>query len=246
MKGLIHFIRTFPARAFRKIYYTVVKDKPTWDRFFRYRAPRDYWVKRGGERYFQEQEAVRERTLRSEFIASEVKHVSFESLLEIGCGYGKQLRNLAPLGITLTGCDFSHSQLVRSKTYFPQMQSRIVEADAEKLPFQTKTFEAVLSSAVILHNEYEKARRILAEIIRVSRKYLIHNEDIDVSFSRYGYDLKATYERMNFRIVAAKQFPFEAEPEKTQFIIVELPDPDLIVKPESIPLQFSSFVPQMK
>ncbi len=63
MKAFVHFVRTFPGRAFRKIYYTIVKDKPTWDRFFRYQAPRKYWIKRGGEKYFQEQEAVKERTL---------------------------------------------------------------------------------------------------------------------------------------------------------------------------------------
>lgn len=239
--NFIRYCLSLPGRAFRKVYYKYVEGKPEIDRFFRYRAPKKYWQKRGGERYFQEQEAVHERTLRSEFIASKIRNLAFKSILEIGSGYGKQLRNLAQPGIFFAGCDFSHNQLLKAKAYFPELAFRLIEADAEQIPFQNKTFDAVFSSAVILHNEYEKARKIVSEMIRVARKYLIHNEDIDVSFSRYGYDLKATYERLNFNIISCKQFPFETEPEKTQFTIVELPSLAICIKPELIPLQYSSY-----
>src|SRR3989338_6682700 len=99
------------AQILRKIFYKAVGLNPYLDRFVRYRKPKEYWQKRGGEGYFQEQEAVSDRTLRSQFIAEEISHLSFGSLLEVGCGYGKQLRNLNPQGAFLVGCDFSHPQL---------------------------------------------------------------------------------------------------------------------------------------
>src|SRR5437870_4779436 len=59
-----------------------------------YASPRWYWEQRGGSDYFQEQEAQSERTARSQFIALEVSRYEPDSLLEIGCGYGKQLLTL--------------------------------------------------------------------------------------------------------------------------------------------------------
>lgn len=226
-------------RAFRKLYYSTIGKSAVLDRFFRYRGnPRDYWVKRGGQTYFEEQEAVQDRTQRSQFIANEVKQISFGSLLEIGCGYGKQLQSLHSPEVFFVGCDFSRPQLLKGTEFFPPMASRVVEADAEYLPFKEKSFDAAMSSAVILHNEYPKAQKIISEMIRVSRKFLIHNEDTDITFSRYGYDMAKTYRAMGFKIVTSKEIPCSQDPAHTQFTIVELPSSSTRYEPKDIPLQY--------
>lgn len=226
-------------RAVRKLYYLTIGRNPVWDRFFRYRGnPQDYWVKRGGQTYFEEQEAVQDRTQRSQFIAQEIKQISFGSLLEIGCGYSKQLKSLQTPGVSFSGCDFSRPQLLKGKEFFPPMIGRVAEADAEFLPFKDKSFDVVMSSAVILHNKHPKAKRIIAEMIRVSRKYLVHNEDTDITFSRYGYDLTKTYEAMGFRIVASKEIPCSQDPAHTQFTIAEIPSQGLIVRPAEVALRY--------
>jgi SAM-dependent methyltransferase len=233
--GLIDFYVQIPTmasamniitKALRKVYYMTIGKSPVLDRLFRYRGnPRDYWAKRGGQTYFEEQEAVQDRSQRSLFIANEMAQLKFESFLEVGCGYGKQLQNIKILKpeMSFAGCDFSRPQLLKGFEYFPAMQKRVVEADAEFLPFKDKSFDVVMSSAVILHNEYRKAQRIILEMIRVSRKFLVHNEDTDVTFSRYGYDLTKTYLAMNFRIVTSKQIPCSQNPEHTQFTVAEIP-----------------------
>ncbi len=232
-------------KAFRKLYYLTLGKSPVLDRFFRYRGnPQDYWSKRGGQTYFEEQEAVEDRTLRSQFIAGEVKQISFGSLLEIGCGYSKQLKNLSSTGVSFFGCDFSRPQLLKGKEFFPPMIGRVAEADAEFLPFKDKSFDVVMSSAVILHNKHPKAQRIISEMIRVSRRYLVHNEDTDITFSRYGYDMTQTYRAMGFRIVTSKQIPCSQDPAHTQFTIVELPAVDEAVRPGDIPLKYHKDQPQ--
>ena len=118
------------------------------------------------------------------------------------------------------------------------MVGRVAEADAEFLPFKDKSFDIVMSSAVILHNKHPKARRIIAEMIRVSRKYLVHNEDTDVTFSRYGYDLTETYRAMGFKIVTSKEIPCSQDPAHTQFTVAEIPEVNRGVKPEDVPLQY--------
>ena len=89
-----------------------------------------------------------------------------------------------------------------------------------------------------MHNEKRKAKKIISEMIRVSRKYLVHNEDTDVTFSRYGYDMKKTYEAMNFRVVNSQPIPDAPDPSITQFTIIELNPPNIVLKPEEILLQF--------
>ena len=225
-------------KTLRKVFYKLIGLNPIVDRFVRYRNPRRYWQARGGNGYFEEQEAVHNRTLRSQFIAQEIKQLSYKTLLEVGCGYGKQLKNLDAGGIFIAGCDFSHPQLLKAKEVCQSNHFHYVEADAENLPFQNKSFDLVLSSAVILHNEYEKAKKIISEIIRISRKYIVHNEDTDVTFSRYGYDLTKTYQKMNFKILKSVPIPCASDPSITQFTIVELPSPGYEVKPEDVPLAY--------
>jgi SAM-dependent methyltransferase len=229
------------SKALRKIYYMTVGKNPFLDRLFRYRGnPQDYWVKRGGQTYFEEQEAVRDRTERSLFIAGEVSKLPIKSLLEIGCGYGKQLRNIRSMrsDLTLGGCDFSRTQLQKGFEFFPEMAQWAVEADASKLPFEDKSFDAVMSSAVILHNQYPKAQKIIAQMIRVSRKYLIHNEDTDITFSRYGYDMAKTYRAMGFKIVVSQEIPCSQDPSCTQFTVAEIPDNFHPCDFKDVPLQY--------
>ena len=226
------------AKLVRKIFYKMIGLHPLVDRFVRYRKPREYWQKRGGDGYFQEQEAVHDRTLRSEFIAREIKKLMFKSILEIGCGYGKQLRNIYAEGLFVVGCDFSRPQLIKAEQVCEGLNICFVEADAERLPFKDKTFDLVLSSAVILHNEYPKAKRIVSEMIRVSRKFLVHNEDTDVTFSRYGYDLCQTYQVIKLNILKSVHIPDAPASEHTQFTIAEVPSGAYFVNPEDVPLQY--------
>lgn len=227
-------MRTFLRRAF----YKVIGLNPLVDRWVRYRNPRRYWIQRGGDRYFEEQEAVADRTERSRFIAQGIARLEYGSLLEVGCGYGKQLANLEESKDTrLAGIDFSRPQLAKARQQL-ESDCLLTEADASDLPFQDKSFDVVLSSAVILHNRYHKAQRILSEMIRVSRRYLVHNEDMDVTFSRFGYDMNKTYERLHFRILACLPIPSAPDPSKTQFVIVEIPADFKPLSPEAIPLQY--------
>src|SRR5215213_4142926 len=83
-----------------------------------YADPRDYWTLRGGDDYFREQEDHPTRTERSEWLAREVAKYRPRSILEVGCGYGKQLSALRRhLDVPMVGIDFSPSQLARASHY---------------------------------------------------------------------------------------------------------------------------------
>ncbi|MFO0961233.1 MAG: class I SAM-dependent methyltransferase, partial [Isosphaeraceae bacterium] len=166
---------------------------PSWKRRLLYADPREYWTLRGGDEYFREQEGQAGREARSDWIARRVASYGPSSILEVGCGYGKQLRKLrqALPACRIAGVDFSPSQLALGRRYLGDGGSPrilLALADGSRLPFADHSFDLVLTSAVILHNAPEVADQIRQEVIRVTRRWAAHNEDTDVSYNRFGYD----------------------------------------------------------
>lgn len=197
---------------------------PAWKRRLLYADPREYWTLRGGDEYFREQEGQELREARSDWIARRVAAYRPSSILEVGCGYGKQLRKLrrALPDCRIVGVDFSPSQLTRGRDYLDEREAASVSlalADGRRLPFADHSFDLVLTSAVILHNPPEVAERIRLEVVRVSRRWAVHNEDTDVSYNRYGYDTVGWYRDRGIAILEAAPFPREGPP--SQFCVAE-------------------------
>ena len=143
--------------------------------------------------------------------------------MEVGCGYGKVLRSLREFtAVPLTGIDFSSSQLEKAKEYLSGLEGiTLVRGDAERLPFPDGSFDVVFTSNVILHNPPKKADRMRREILRVSKKYVVHKEDTDVNFSRYGYDHARIYQEMGLKVVRAEKIDSAMDSEITQFTVVQ-------------------------
>ena len=81
-----------------------------------YSDPRKYWTLRGGSEYLAEQEGQPARTARSEWFAEKVASCQAASILEVGCGYGKQLQAIrAAVGdqVLLTGIDFRAEKRIK-------------------------------------------------------------------------------------------------------------------------------------
>jgi SAM-dependent methyltransferase len=187
-----------------------------------YADPRAYWTLRGGDDYLREQEDQPGRTARSSWLAARIAGYRPESVLEIGCGYGKQLAALRALlpGVPLTGIDFSPTQLAAAGMYLEGVAGvSLVLGSGPRLPFPDGAFDLVLTSAVILHNPPAAAEAIRREVVRVSRRLAAHNEDTDVSYNRYGYDTAAWYRAAG--IPLAEVGPIVAAPDRdrTQFCV---------------------------
>ncbi len=197
------------------------------ERFLLYRNPRRYWEKRGGERYFKEQESRKDRDLRSSFIAENLVKLNVKSILEVGCGYGKQLRSIEKLDkkVELFGVDFSSAQIIKGKEYLKKEGIKnLVCADAKCLPFLNNSFDLVFTSAVIMHNPPETAEKIRNEILRVSKRFIVHNEDKNISPTRWSYDYGDIYEQIGLKILKHCKIPCAPSPEITQFVVAEIPE----------------------
>ncbi len=90
------------------------------------------------------------------------------SLLDVGCGKGFMMHDLAELitGITVKGIDISEYAITNT---MEDMQLHVQVADARSLPFDDNSFDVVISINTVHNLERDQCRRALQEIERVSR-----------------------------------------------------------------------------
>jgi SAM-dependent methyltransferase len=191
-----------------------------------YHDPRSYWTLRGGLEYFREQEDHPTRGDRARVIARSIAAYQPTSILEVGCGYGKQLRELRRQlpQVPLTGIDFSPSQLAMARKHLEGLDAiDLALASGTRLPFVDGAFDLVLTSAVILHNPPPQAERIRREVVRVSRRLAAHNEDTNTSYNRYGYDTAAWYRDRGIPVLESGPIGVATDPDHdvSQFCVVE-------------------------
>jgi ubiquinone/menaquinone biosynthesis C-methylase UbiE len=92
-----------------------------------------------------------------------------ESLLEVGCGTGRNLTLLRELGVRrLMGLDFSFSQLGKSKG----RGFAVGQATAKILPVRSKSVDAVMFAQVLIHVPPPIAP-VMAEAVRVARRFVV-------------------------------------------------------------------------
>lgn len=93
------------------------------------------------------------------------------SVLEVACGRGGFVRELARHGAIVIGCDFSSSALSSavSKLSFSDLPARpsFVQGDAQHLPFASNSFDLIVSCETIEH--LPQQRSALSEMHRVAR-----------------------------------------------------------------------------
>jgi hypothetical protein len=80
----------------------------------------------------------------------------------------------------------------------------------------------VLTSAVILHNPPAAAEAIRREVLRVARRFTVHNEETNVSYNRYGYDTAAWYRERGIALAESGPIPMGPDQAASQFCVAVL------------------------
>lgn len=100
-----------------------------------------------------------------EFQAHECKRV-----LDLGCGNGRHLVQLAKLGFKTVGLDISPTGLRLTREWLGEegLNADTLAADVRRsLPFRSRSFDGLLSTQVIHHARISEVRRTIAEIWRI-------------------------------------------------------------------------------
>ncbi|HET9864392.1 MAG TPA: methyltransferase domain-containing protein [Steroidobacteraceae bacterium] len=98
------------------------------------------------------------------------------TVIDLPCGTGRFTGHLARAGYEVVGSDIS-SEMMQQAASLPAVRHEsirgFVRADAEALPFRTKSADCVMSIRFLFHVDPQTRRRMLREFGRVSRRWII-------------------------------------------------------------------------
>jgi 2-polyprenyl-3-methyl-5-hydroxy-6-metoxy-1,4-benzoquinol methylase len=99
-------------------------------------------------------------------------------ILEVACGRGGFVRQLAIAGACVTGCDFSSAALRAARTKIPEtgltFSATLIQGDAQNLPFADNSFDLVVSCETIEHlPDVKSAVRGMHRVTRPGGKLLL-------------------------------------------------------------------------
>lgn len=89
------------------------------------------------------------------------------SLLDLGCGGGKDAGDLDRRGYRVVGLDLTSALLLAGRRQYPSLP--LVRADLRNLPFQARSFDGLWAAASLMHLPKPEARRILADLWKLVR-----------------------------------------------------------------------------
>jgi ubiquinone/menaquinone biosynthesis C-methylase UbiE/uncharacterized protein YbaR (Trm112 family) len=142
---------------------------------------RDYWLRRGNEYCdeFLEKGYERLEIFFQDLVIKELKKLKFDSIFEAGCGFGwniKRFKKEFPKA-RVGGLDFSHTQLLNGKLKYIKDESIVLTGgDATKMPFKDGAYDIGFSLGVFMNINEKKIEAAIDEMIRVSKKYIVHLE----------------------------------------------------------------------
>ena len=91
-------------------------------------------------------------------------------VLELGCGYGRALRDIAPVVSRAVGCDTSRASLRLARAFLgPHDETALVRTDAARLSFASGTFDAVACIQNGISAFGVDRRQLVSEAARVAR-----------------------------------------------------------------------------
>lgn len=116
------------------------------------------------------------------------------SILEVGCGFGRNIRFFIENGIApedLYGIDISEKMIKKAKTFISNRKVKLVVADVTSLPFENSRFDMVFTHGVLMHVEPYLIEKAIQEVFRVSRRYLmIVEQNYNGNYYTFVHDYK--------------------------------------------------------
>jgi len=110
-------------------------------------------------------------------ILEQIASLKPNSILDVGCGCGSFAVKLSPYCGRITAIDLSPALIKRCKKEHQQPNISYLCMDARDLKYPDNSFDSVLEKATLHHIfEWEK---VLDEMIRVSSKYLLIEEQVN-------------------------------------------------------------------
>ena len=140
--------------------------------------------------------------------------LDFKSILEVGCGCGSNLSLIKKEypDVRLAGIDINRSSIIKAKENLKDVQ--LIVGDVNDLPFKDKSFDVVLSDAVLMYISPEEIKKVKFEMLRVARKALIlvefHSEGLsslgDTMFGHWARNYKELFKDYDVQLTKVRNW----------------------------------------
>lgn len=110
------------------------------------------------------------------------------NILEIAAGSFRDMNKLNEMGRNCFGIDFSDVSIKKAQLQFPNYKSKIIKANAFKMPFDDDEFDVSYHNGFWGYFDNEKIQELLQEQIRVTKKMIIasvHNRHCQQFFDYF-------------------------------------------------------------
>jgi ubiquinone/menaquinone biosynthesis C-methylase UbiE len=142
--------------------------------------PREYWLERG-KVYKQEFQYNKKFKLQEQMLTEYLKkNISFSTVLEVGCGFGRITRILLsnfPKITEYIAVDLSPEQIENAKNYVMEADKRgvvrFIVSDIQSLEINSK-YDLVIAPEVLLHILPSEIKEVIAKLVRWSRKNIVN------------------------------------------------------------------------
>jgi ubiquinone/menaquinone biosynthesis C-methylase UbiE len=114
-----------------------------------------------------------------------LKKIEFENILDIGCGCGVELSRIQKEfpKIEIAGIDINQETIDFCKY---KLNGDFKVGQAESLPYPDKSFDIVMTDAVLIYIPSEKIEQVINEMKRVVKKALVMVEWHDNRMTKLG------------------------------------------------------------
>lgn len=129
-------------------------------------------MKASESKYWDGQAATYGRSNPLVYVLGFFKEISFDSVLEVGCGLGGNLKKL--IAKRRVGIDFSPKMI--EKALDPKEDIEYYVASVTDIPFPDQSFDLVLSYGCLQHVDSKDLEKAMDEIKRVAKKHIIISE----------------------------------------------------------------------
>lgn len=177
-------------------------------------SPKNFWEK-WGETFINEP-IQRKLYPEHKWLVKTLKRHQPTSFLEIGCGFGRNLKLIRKNfpALHLTGIDLGYSFLNHASTFLnPSSFTNLIQGSATNLPFSNDAFDCTLSHGLLMHVKPAKIHESINELYRVTRKYALVFEQNDriaplnnkhfrkINYYTFTYPYKKLFEQHGFVII---------------------------------------------
>ena len=121
------------------------------------------------KRYFKLQEDILIDLLK--------KEIDFNSVLEVGCGFGRITKLVTenfPTVERISVIDISPAQIENVKRYVNSGKVKFLCGKIQDLNIHSENYDLVLASEVLMHINFTEIDTVIKQLVRISKKHIIN------------------------------------------------------------------------